>query len=166
MKRKHLSIVLASLLALVAGLSSCTKEIPVTGITIEQENLTLQVGSSAQLTISISPLDATHKEATYSSRNESIATVTENGTVTGIAVGETWVLASTIEGGFRDSCAILVEPASGSTVVLSGNLTDDITLKSDIRYLLDGWVYVKDGATMTIEPGTVIQGKTGSKASL
>jgi hypothetical protein len=50
--------------------------------------------------------------------------------------------------------------------VLSGNLTDDITLKYDIRYLLDGWVYVKDGATMTIEPGTVIQGKTGSKASL
>lgn len=41
-----------------------------------------------------------------------------------------------------------------------------MTLKSDVKYILDGWVYIKDGATLTIEPGTVIKGKTGTKASL
>jgi len=42
----------------------------------------------------------------------------------------------------------------------------NMTLKSDVKYILDGWVYIKDGATLTIEPGTVIKGKTGTKASL
>jgi|AntRauTorckE6833_2_1112554.scaffolds.fasta_scaffold00102_41 hypothetical protein len=36
-----------------------------------------------------------------------------------------------------------------------------ITWKSDHEYLLDGLVFVNDGQTLIIEPGTVIKGKTG-----
>ena len=166
MKSNHLTFALTAFLVLAAGLSSCKKDVPVTGITLEQKNLTIRVGSTANLTVSVSPLDATNKEVSYTSRNESIATVSANGTVTGVSIGETWVVATTVEGAFRDSCEIRVDPASGSTITLSGNITEDIILKSDVNYILDGWVYVKDGAILTIEPGTTIKGKTGSKASL
>ena len=39
--------------------------------------------------------------------------------------------------------------------------TGTVTLKSTNQYLLDGLVFVNDGQVLTIEPGTVIRGKTG-----
>lgn len=33
-------------------------------------------------------------------------------------------------------------------------------------YLLKGWIYVADGSTLTLEPGTVIKGDKGTKAAL
>jgi hypothetical protein len=51
-------------------------------------------------------------------------------------------------------------------VIAAGNITEDITLTSDKVYLLDGWVYVKAGATITIQPGTVIRGSKANKGAL
>lgn len=48
----------------------------------------------------------------------------------------------------------------------AGDITEDITLTADKVYLINGWVYVKDGATITIEPGTVIRGSKANKGSL
>jgi len=39
------------------------------------------------------------------------------------------------------------------------NAGESFTMTKDNVYLLDGYVYVEDGATLTIEPGTVIKGK-------
>ncbi len=39
------------------------------------------------------------------------------------------------------------------------------TLKKG-TYLLHGWVYIRDGAELTIEPGTVVKGIKGTKAAL
>jgi len=51
-------------------------------------------------------------------------------------------------------------------VVLSGEITQDLTLTTANRYLLRGYVYVKNGATLTIEPGVVIRGERATKGSL
>ncbi|HLO58567.1 MAG TPA: T9SS type A sorting domain-containing protein [Bacteroidales bacterium] len=51
-------------------------------------------------------------------------------------------------------------------VIAAGDITEDITLTSDKVYLLDGWVYVKAGATITIQPGTVIRGSKANKGAL
>ena len=44
---------------------------------------------------------------------------------------------------------------------LSGNLTSNLTLKSGISHNLTGTLLVKDGATLTIEPGTKINALAG-----
>ena len=44
------------------------------------------------------------------------------------------------------------------TVTISGNITSNTTWNSSTVYLLSGFVYVKDGVTLSIEPGTVIRG--------
>lgn len=52
------------------------------------------------------------------------------------------------------------------TQILAGNITKDTRLTKRDLYLLIGSVFVKDGVTLTIEPGTVILGDSDSKASL
>ena len=52
------------------------------------------------------------------------------------------------------------------SVTLSGNITSDMTLTADKTYLLSGLVRVMEGATLTIEPGTIIYGESSSQGSL
>jgi len=58
-----------------------------------------------------------------------------------------------------------VYPASTVTVP-GGDITSNTTWTKNNVYLLDGWVYVIDGVTLTIEPGTVIRGSKANKGAL
>lgn len=50
-------------------------------------------------------------------------------------------------------------PSTDTTaVVISGEITGNVTWSSNHTYLLRGFVYVVDGATLTIQPGTIIKG--------
>ncbi len=57
-----------------------------------------------------------------------------------------------------------VYPATNAT--LSGEITTNTTLDASKVYLLNGFVYVKNNATLTIPAGTIIRGDRGSKATL
>ena len=61
--------------------------------------------------------------------------------------------------------AILVSNISAQEA-LSGNITTNQTLTSDKTYLLKGIVRVMPGATLTIQPGTIIYGENTSQGSL
>ncbi len=154
---------------LFVGLSSCKKDpviVKVEGIVLDQKTAIVRVGTPLKLTASISPFDATNKTVTWSTKDASIATVAADGTVSGVATGSTEITVQSTDGLFKDVSIVTIFPAAGSTITLTGNITTNILLKSDINYVLDGWVYVKSGATITIEPGTVIKGKVDTKASL
>jgi len=43
-----------------------------------------------------------------------------------------------------------------------GNAVTEVTWSSDFVYKLDNFVFVNDGETLTIEPGTVVQGEPGN----
>ncbi|MEQ1885220.1 MAG: hypothetical protein ABL967_09180 [Bryobacteraceae bacterium] len=49
------------------------------------------------------------------------------------------------------------------TVDVTGPITSDTTWVNTKNYILRGIVFVKSGATLTIEPGTVVQGAPGSQ---
>jgi hypothetical protein len=49
---------------------------------------------------------------------------------------------------------------------LTGDITSDRTLTNDTEWHLRGGVFVKNGATLTIEPGTFIFGQSGTPPSL
>lgn len=53
-----------------------------------------------------------------------------------------------------------------ATEELSGEITTNTTLDGSKTYLLKGFVYVKNGATLTIPAGTVIRGDKSSKGTL
>ncbi len=56
----------------------------------------------------------------------------------------------------------------GTTTVTveAGEITANTTWTKDNIYLLNGWVYVVDGVTLTIEKGTVIRGDKANKGAL
>ncbi len=55
---------------------------------------------------------------------------------------------------------------SKPVVTITGDLTTSTTWTNDNIYLLSGFVYVKDGITITIQPGTLIKGEKDSKGTL
>jgi hypothetical protein len=59
-----------------------------------------------------------------------------------------------------------VPVAQAAEIILEGSITTNTTLTADNTYLLRGYVYVKNGATLTIQPGTVIRGEKATKGTL
>ncbi len=56
-----------------------------------------------------------------------------------------------------------VTPNEETTVVVSENITSDVTWTADKCWVLGGRITVVDGATLTIEPGTIIKGEAGAE---
>lgn len=57
-------------------------------------------------------------------------------------------------------------PTGEFITIPAGEITGNDTLKAINTYLLTGFVYVTEGATLTIEPGTIIKGDKDTKATL
>lgn len=70
------------------------KIIPVESVTLSATSLTLEEGDSQKLTATVSPSDATYKDVTWSSDNESVATVDAEGNVTAVAAGTAVIKAA------------------------------------------------------------------------
>ena len=64
----------------------------------------------------------------------------------------------------KDKDPVPNPPVNSQDSVLNGNITANRTLKAGSTYIMDGVVYVKDGATLTIEPGVTIKAKKGKTA--
>ena len=56
---------------------------------------------------------------------------------------------------------IVAELKSEIIQVTDGDISGDVAWTSNNTYVLNGFVYVDEGETLTIEPGTVIKGKPG-----
>ncbi len=56
--------------------------------------------------------------------------------------------------------------SSGNVVEVTGDISASTTWSADKIYLLKGFVYVTNGATLTIQPGTIIKGEKSSKGTL
>ena len=71
------------------------QNIPIESIALNETNLTLEVGKSGKLEVTINPSTATNQKVTWTSSNESIVTVDENGNVKALKVGNAEVTATT-----------------------------------------------------------------------
>lgn len=56
----------------------------------------------------VSPSNATNKSVSWSSDDDTVATVDSNGKVTGVAEGIVNITVTTSDGGFTDTCEVLV----------------------------------------------------------
>ncbi len=71
---------------------------PVKGLTVESNTLSLITHETKAIAAEISPRDATLSDIYYSSQNSEVASVSADGTITGIKEGVTKVSAYTLEG--------------------------------------------------------------------
>jgi len=85
--------------------------IAVTGVTIAEEDQTILVGDTLQLTETVAPSDASNKNVTWTSDDEDVATVSSSGLVSAVAEGTATITVTTVDGGKTDSITITVNPA-------------------------------------------------------
>jgi uncharacterized protein YjdB len=99
--------------------------ISVTGVVLNKQTLSLSVGSSETLAATVTPVNATNKNASWSSSAVNIATVDNTGKVTAISAGSASISVTTIDGSKTASCAVTVNKVSQTISGLS-----DITKKA------------------------------------
>ena len=85
-----------------------TGPVKVTGVTVNNKNIGLEVGKTAKLNYTITPLDAENKEVVFSTYNNKVATIGLDGTITAVGVGETEVEVRTVDGDFTDKAKVTV----------------------------------------------------------
>ena len=79
-------------------LSFKTATQPVTGVSLDKETLSLETGKTATLKATVAPTDATNKGLKWASTDKAIATVDNNGKVTGVKAGQATAVATTDDG--------------------------------------------------------------------
>lgn len=84
------------------------RAIPVTGVSLDQTRLTLDAGSSAQLTATVLPAEAFNKGVTWSSSRPSVASVDATGLVTAHSPGRATITVRTVDGNRRATCRVTV----------------------------------------------------------
>lgn len=90
--------------------------VPVTGVTLDKETMSLTAGSTGSLTATINPANAANKSLTWTSDNTAVATVNENGVVTAVAEGTAKITVKTADGEKTAVCTVTVTAkTSGSS---------------------------------------------------
>ena len=123
---------LLSIYAVLALIISCTQEnrpdnddgsvdiIHVTGITLTPSPAKVKVGETVVLEALVTPEDASNKKVNWTTSDPSVATV-EDGTVTGVKIGNATIVATTEDSGKTAVCQVSVE----------NNLPPSVTLDAE-----------------------------------
>jgi hypothetical protein len=129
--------------------------VPVTGVSLDKTSLALKVDATATLIATVAPDDATNKAVTWSSSDESVATV-EDGEVTAIAEGEATITVTTVDGDFSAYCAVTVTEDTGggddSLTLAVDYVTETIKVKNATDLSLHSYAVEIGGKIKLVEP--------------
>ena len=106
-----------------------TKPIAVTGVTIEPKTASVDVDATTKLNSTVAPSTATNKSVSYKSSDEAVATVSSNGTVTGVAEGDATITVTTQDGNKSDTATVTVNAA---VINVTGVTLDKTTLSLEV----------------------------------
>ncbi|MDE5829990.1 MAG: leucine-rich repeat protein [Duncaniella sp.] len=87
-------------------------------VTLNTTELTIHLGANDKLTAAVSPEDADDKTISWSSADEEVAVVDEDGMVTAVAVGET-IVTATASNGVKAECKVTVIPVVATGLEMS-----------------------------------------------
>ena len=91
--------------------------IEATAVTLSKTEMELLIGAKEQLTATVSPDNATDKTVVWTSSDNNIATVDENGNVTAVAIGSATITASC--GNVKAECKVTVLAIEVEAISLS-----------------------------------------------
>lgn len=77
-------------------------------ISLNEEDVVIEIGKSTRLVAGFSPSDAQNKAHTWTSANPLVATVDETGSVSGVSVGSTIITATALANHATASCTVHV----------------------------------------------------------
>ncbi len=142
-------------------LTTTLNNTPVTGVSLNKTKAVIGIGETLQLTATVSPVNASNQSVVWTSSDATVATVDENGLVTGVATGSSIITATTEDGGYSETCVVAVG-RSGTWGNLTWTLDNEglLTISgsgamNDFSYdSTDAWrAYTSDIKSAVIEDG-------------
>ena len=94
---------------------------PVTGVSLNVTNATLTIGETLVLTATVLPSNATNKNLTWSSSNETVATVID-GKIHALTIGSATITVKTEYGKFSSTCNVIVKHVNSDSSDLDMNV--------------------------------------------
>lgn len=172
-------LILLSLVSTSVFLSSCEEDAVIyaeTTVSSASASGNVDFGAKAQsvtFNVKVDPA----LTATYAATGTNVTISNPSGTVSGGTVvvnfdagtsaGAGSIVLTVTDSEGRKSSATYVVTVAGQIkeVVLTSNITANTTWTADKTWILGGRIVVTSGATLTIEPGTVIKGQAGTGAN-
>jgi len=115
----------ATILVVLAGCTAPVSEnVSVSGVNLSATAIGLVIGETKTLTATVLPSDATDKGVSWTSDDDSIASVDKNGVVAGVGAGWTTITVTTDDSGKTKACGVVV-----STLPVSGVKLEPSTLE-------------------------------------
>ncbi|SHI36622.1 Ig-like domain-containing protein [Clostridium intestinale] len=107
--------------------------VAVSEISLNKTSLSLNIGENEDLIVTVKPDNAENKKVAWTSSDESIATVDENGKVTAIKPGSVTITAKTKDGtNLAATCAVTVVQPSNDRAILAITMTNGQTKEYDL----------------------------------
>ncbi len=146
--------------------------VPVKDISLGYNEVEAYVGEEFTMYYTFAPENPTDIEVEWSSSNEDVATVSEDGTVKILSEGKVTITVTSNDGGFKDSCVInateyieatgitideTLELAVGESKQLQAQITPSNATSKDIFWLVEDMEIAEisdDGTVTAIKEGT------------
>ena len=136
---------------ILPNVSICTTEggvyynplVKVTNVSLNKNELSLSEGDSETLVATVLPSNASNKNVTWSSSDDTVATVSSNGLVTAVATGNANIIVTTVDGGLTAQC---------DTTVISPTPSHDYVEIGGVK-----WATMNVGANSVTDTGLYFQ---------
>lgn len=140
--------------------------VSVTSIHLEDEQLTLGVGEKIRLNAVVLPSNASDQRVSYSTSNANVASVTSDGQVKAIGVGEAVVTVSSVSNpNLTDTCKVTVKAAVPTGLQLKASDTLNAMSDGDEKLAISGVIY-SDGSIKTDNLPDTVEFATDNKKVL
>ena len=147
----------------INGYNSGGATVSVTGVSLNKNSTSIEVGGAETLEATIAPSNASNHGVSWTSSNTSIATVSNNGTVRGVAEGNATITVTTSDGGYTATCTITVTAASGGgsgeSETSSVTIQDYATANSWSNSTKYTSISIDENVTASVETGGANTGK-------
>lgn len=123
---------------------------PVSTISLNQSSVSLKAGEAFGLSATVLPDNATDKSVTWHSSNKAVATVSDEGVITGVSVGEADITVSATDAsGVSAVCNVKVVPTPAESIKI--DQVGPIELDAGETYQLSAIVLPEDATDKTVK---------------
>ena len=150
---KIFSVLAFAMCLFLCGCGENTASVEVDGIEISKKNLYMAEGQTATLTAQVFPFNANNQNYTFESSNPNIVTI-EDGFVTAKKAGDAVIYVFSEEGGYKDSCNVLVTTVANN---LTLNNYNNLNMPArDLEPIYNSDDYVKNSKAENLSNQTKI----------
>ncbi len=146
----------------------------VMGIKFDRTEKAMKVGEEFTISATVVPESAFDKSVQWTSSDEAVATVDENGKVTALTLGNTVITATTVDGGMKTRCAVRVIKLVDSinftenSIIIEKGKTHTLVpviLPEDATEKELTWTS-SDETVLSVDENGVVTGLKGGKATV